>query len=147
VVIASRYMKGGAAPGWGLGRRAVSRGANILTKIFLRVPVADATSGYRILSSRLIRGLLEKDVSSKGYAFQVQSLYVYKKLGCRFAEVPFEFETRKAGKTKLSWKEIFRFGGSVIRTGIIGVKNKQTRTLGSSSSNDPVVVTLKKKTL
>ncbi len=147
VVLASRYIAGGGAENWGFGRRLVSKGANVLTKIFLSVPVADATSGYRLMSSRIVKGLLQKNVSSKGYAFQVQSLYVYKKLGSSFAEVPYEFGTRKAGKTKLNWKEIIRFAGSVIRTGILGVGNKQSDAIESYSSNDSLEVLVEKRAL
>jgi dolichol-phosphate mannosyltransferase len=125
VVIASRYVTGGGSRDWSLGRRFVSKGANLLAKVFLRVPVADATSGYRLISKKFVHSLLSRKVSSKGYAFQVESLYVYKKSGASFAEVPFEFEVRRAGKTKLSSKEIFRFALTVIRTGIFGVKESK----------------------
>ena len=143
VVIASRYVKGGGASEWSIGRKLVSKGANILTKLFLRAPVSDATSGFRILSSSLVKGLLQKEVSSKGYAFQVESLYVYKKLGASFAEVPFEFEVRRAGKTKLSWKEILRFAKSVIKTGVFGVKDRPL-PLEAASEIDPMQVSVER---
>jgi len=125
VVVASRYIPGGGASDWSLGRRIVSRGANLLTKIFLRVPVKDATSGYRLISQRAINGMFEYQLSSKGYSFQVESLYVYKKLGMTFAEVPYNFETRKAGETKLNTKEMWRFFRTTIKTGIFGLKKKK----------------------
>ncbi|HZW57482.1 MAG TPA: polyprenol monophosphomannose synthase [Nitrososphaerales archaeon] len=127
VVLASRYVKGGGSEGWSLGRRLISRGANLLSKVFLRVPVADSTTGFRVLSQRVVRALLEHDLSAKGYAFQVESLYVYKKVTAKFAEVPYSFGTRKAGKTKLDWKEVFRFASVTIRTGLFGVKKKKRR--------------------
>jgi dolichol-phosphate mannosyltransferase len=122
VVLASRYVGGGSAEGLSVSRKVVSKGANILTKIFLRLPVKDATSGFRIIRSRAARGLLDYKVSAKGYAFQVESLYIYKKLGMTFSEVPFSFEERKAGNTKLNSKEILRFVVTTIQTGIFGVK-------------------------
>ena len=124
VVIASRYIEGGGSKDWTLGRRMVSRGANLLTKLFLRIPVADSTSGYRVISRRAIEGLFEYHVSSKGYSFQVESLYAYKKSGMTFAEVPYKFEVRRAGKTKLSKKEMWQFAKTTIRTGILGLKKK-----------------------
>ncbi len=39
VVVASRYIPGGGATDWSFSRRLVSKGANLLTRIFLRVPV------------------------------------------------------------------------------------------------------------
>ena len=128
VVLASRYVEGGGSEGWSLGRRVISRGANLLSRLFLRVPVADSTTGYRVLSERVVRALLDHELSAKGYAFQVESLYVYKKVGARFAEVPYSFGTRKAGKTKLDWKEILRFASVTIRTGVLGVKRGKRTT-------------------
>jgi dolichol-phosphate mannosyltransferase len=125
VVVASRYIPGGGATDWSLGRRLVSRGANLLTKIFLRVPVKDATSGYRLISQRAINGLFEFQLSSKGYSFQVESLYAYKKLGMTFAEVPYQFEIRRAGETKLNTKEMWRFFRTTVKTGILGLKKKK----------------------
>lgn len=122
VVLGSRYIGGGSAEGLSVSRKVVSKGANILTKIFLRLPVKDATSGFRIIRSRAARGLLDYKVSAKGYAFQVESLYIYKKLGMTFSEVPFSFEERKAGNTKLNSKEILRFVVTTIQTGIFGIK-------------------------
>ncbi|MDG7000971.1 MAG: polyprenol monophosphomannose synthase [Nitrososphaerota archaeon] len=122
VVIASRYVKGGGAADWTFGRKLVSRGANLLTKIFLRIPVKDSTSGYRILSRKAIDALLGYRVSSKGYSFQVESLYAYKKSGMSFAEVPYNFEIRRSGRTKLNRKEMWTFAKTTIRTGIFGLK-------------------------
>jgi dolichol-phosphate mannosyltransferase len=124
VVIGSRYAKGGGSKDWTLGRRLVSRGANILTKVFLRTPVADSTSGYRVISRKAVESLFEYKVSSKGYSFQVESLYAYKKSGMTFAEVPYMFEIRKSGKTKLNKKEMWQFAKTTIRTGILGLKKK-----------------------
>jgi dolichol-phosphate mannosyltransferase len=124
VVVASRYVAGGGANDWSLGRRIVSRGANLLTRIFLRVPVADATSGFRLLSRKAIDGLFTYKLSSKGYSFQVESLYVYKKLKLSFTEVPYKFEVRRAGETKLNTKEMWRFAKTTIKTGIVGLKKK-----------------------
>ncbi len=125
VVVASRYVKGGSSTDWSFSRLMVSRGANLLTRIFLRVPVKDATSGFRLISQRAIKGLFTYKVSSKGYSFQVESLYAYKKLKMTFAEVPYKFETRKAGETKLNTKEIWRFFRTTVKTGILGLKKKQ----------------------
>lgn len=128
VVVASRYIPGGGAVDWSLSRRIVSRGANLLTRIFLRVPVRDATSGYRLISQRAINGLFEYQLSSKGYSFQVESLYAYKKLKMTFAEVPYKFEIRKAGETKLNTKEIWRFFWTTVKVGVFGLKKKQQRS-------------------
>ena len=126
VVVASRYVAGGGAADWSFGRRMVSRGANLLTKVFLRTPVKDSTSGYRVLSRKAVEALFGYDVSSKGYSFQVESLYAYKKAGMTFAEVPYTFEIRRAGKTKLNRKEMWQFAKTTVRTGIFGLKKSRS---------------------
>ena len=124
VVVASRYVRGGGSANWSLSRRILSKAANILTKLFLRIPVSDSTSGFRVLSRPAVEALLSYRVSSKGYSFQVESLYAYKKSGMTFAEVPYVFQIRQAGKTKLNWKEVVRFAGITIKTGVLGLKKK-----------------------
>ncbi len=134
VVIASRYVSGGGSKGWSLSRRIVSKGANILARACIHVPVSDATSGFRVLSSRAIRGLLESKISTKGYAFQIESLYVYRKMGMTFAEVPYVFEERKAGETKLRFKEMLRFASLALRLGIFGMKVDSRKSSSLTSS-------------
>lgn len=122
VVVASRYVEGGGAADWTFGRRLVSRAANLLTRIFLRLPVRDSTSGFRILSRRAVNALFDYKVSSKGYSFQVESLYAYKKARMTFAEIPYNFEIRKSGKTKLNKREMWTFAKTTITTGIFGLE-------------------------
>lgn len=140
VVLASRYIRGGNADGLSFSRKIVSKGANALARLLLRIPVKDATTGYRVISSNAARGLLDYAVSAKGYAFQVESLYVYKKLGMSFTEVPFTFESRKSGSTKLNSKEIFRFFGTALRTGIFGVKRAPNMPLGGVKGDTPQAI-------
>ncbi len=134
VVVASRYVKGGGSVGWSLGRRIVSRSANYLARICVRAPIVDSTSGFRILSLKAIKGLLETRLSTKGYAFQIESLYLYKKMNLTFSEVPYLFEERKSGKTKLDWKEMVRFAGTAIRLGIFGMNARRDQLKKSSLS-------------
>jgi dolichol-phosphate mannosyltransferase len=129
VVVASRYISGGGSTGWSLRRRIVSRGANLLSRTFIRAPVKDSTSGFRLISAKAVKGLMELRLSSKGYAFQVETLYAYRKLGMTFAEVPYTFEERKSGETKLKWKEMIRFAGTAIRLGIFGMKKKKQESV------------------
>jgi dolichol-phosphate mannosyltransferase len=133
VVLASRYVEGGSPEGLFFTRKIISKGANVLTRIFLRLPVKDATTGFRIISAKAASALFEFELSATGYAFQVQSLYIYKKVGMNFTEVPFSFGTRKSGKTKLDRKEIFRFAEITVKTGIFGLRKKNVSRSEASS--------------
>lgn len=121
VIVASRYIEGGGSVKWSMSRRIVSKSANFLTRICVRAPVIDSTSGFRLISKRAIKGLLQTKLSARGYAFQIESLYVYRKLGMTFSEVPYVFEERKSGETKLRWKEMARFAGTAVRLGLFGL--------------------------
>src|SRR4030095_8193256 len=47
VAIGSRYVRGGGTRGWPLRRRIISRVANSLARILLRVPIRDFTGGFK----------------------------------------------------------------------------------------------------
>lgn len=137
VVIASRYIENGGSFGWSPIRKLVSKIANLLSSNFIRAPVSDSTSGFRILSSRAIKSLLKYEMTSAGYAFQVESLYIYKKHRMSFAEIPFIFECRRAGRTKLHLREMLAFLIMLGKVGLLGrvqLKNS-SKTPSISDSN------------
>src|SRR5207245_623002 len=47
VMIGSRYVAGGGVVNWPLSRRFMSRGINLLVRCLFRLPVRDASGGYR----------------------------------------------------------------------------------------------------
>jgi dolichol-phosphate mannosyltransferase len=108
VAVASRYVKGGGSRGWGFARRLVSKGANWQTRTFLGLGVKDCTSGFRAYKKRAVQKLLSAKVPTSGFEFQVIALHALKD-GMKMVEVPFIFEVRKAGESKLGIKDIVRF--------------------------------------
>ena len=114
-VIASRYIHdGGVDPGWPLHRRITSKGANMLARAILGIKSKDVTSGFRAYRISIVKELMAKRLSSKGYEFQVETLYVVSKLTARIEEIPFQFKNRMDGKSKLTLKEIMRFLKTII---------------------------------
>ena len=120
VAIASRYVKGGSTVGWPWRRKLVSRGANTLVRLFLRIGIKDVTSGYRALSKRSVAELLRSELRSEGYAFLLESIYRLSLLGYRAKEVPFIYQSRKVGRTKLSTKETLDYLFHLLRLAIKG---------------------------
>jgi dolichol-phosphate mannosyltransferase len=108
VAVASRYVEGGGSSGWSKWRRMLSRGANAYARTLLRLPVRDATSGFRAYTSRATEELARSRLPAKGFEFQVAALYHLKR-SCRIVEVPYVFVTRKAGKSKLRLWDALRF--------------------------------------
>jgi dolichol-phosphate mannosyltransferase len=108
VAIASRYVKGGGSRGWGSIRRLVSKGANWQTRTFLGLGVKDCTSGFRAYRKRAAQKLINSKVPTSGFEFQVIALHALKD-DMKMVEVPYTFEVRKAGESKLGLKDIVRF--------------------------------------
>ena len=70
MVTGTRYVGTGGVFGWDLKRKAVSRGANLLTQILLRPGVSDLTGSFRLYKKKVLQTLVDSCVS-KGYVFQV----------------------------------------------------------------------------
>ena len=114
LVVGSRYVEGGEIHGWGLHRKAMSRGANILARVFTNVPSKDCTSGFRCYGAELVREVLP-DLDSVGFEIQMEILSKAANRGLNLVEKPITFRERVEGKSKLRLWEIFRFTRRVIQ--------------------------------
>jgi dolichol-phosphate mannosyltransferase len=105
LVIGSRYVPGGSVdPDWAWRRKALSWTANrIVVRSVLRIPVRDATTGYRLWRREALARVDPKArVKSNGYGFLAEMAYLAHHLGCRIHEVPIHFRERDAGKSKMT---------------------------------------------
>jgi len=102
-VIGSRYIPGGSIPHWPFHRRALSRYGNLYTRFALRMPVTDATSGYRAYTADIVRDIDLVNTKANGYGFQIELAYRVSQLGGDIREVPIIFTDRVRGKSKMSW--------------------------------------------
>lgn len=105
IVVASRFIKGGAILGRRILRRFISRVAILIGNIFIPKAVKiikDPMSGYFILRRRVVRG---KTFSPIGYKILLEVLVKgdYKKV----IEVPYIFEERPKGGSKAGIKQYF----------------------------------------
>ncbi len=114
VAIASRHVKGGSFKGLNMRRKMISRGASWLSRTILGLDVRDTTTGFKALSRRAVEVILEHPPRSNGFIFQVESLYVLKKSGFKMVEVPFTFEERAKGASKMGAGEIWEFFFGVL---------------------------------
>ena len=106
VVIGSRYVQGGSVDErWGVGRKLLSWWANsVYVRLILRTPIKDATGGFRLWRTDVLRGMDLDRIRSNGYVFQVETAYVAERLGYRIAEVPIHFPDRRLGQSKMSFR-------------------------------------------
>jgi len=102
LVLGSRYVPGGSVLDWPPHRLALSRLGNLYTRWALRLPLADATGGFRAARMELIIALPFDQVASQGYCFQVDWAWRAVRSGARVVEVPITFSERTAGRSKMS---------------------------------------------
>jgi dolichol-phosphate mannosyltransferase len=102
LVLGSRYVPGGGVRNWGLARRAISRGASFYTGLFLHMGVKDPTGGFKCFRRRVLETIDLARITSKGYAFQIETTYLAKRAGFRVVEVPITFADRVEGHSKMS---------------------------------------------
>ena len=104
VAMGSRYVPGGSVDKqWPLWRKELSAFGNSYARAILRLPVNDATGGFRIWRRAALEGMPLERVQSNGYAFQIEMAYIAYKLGYTFDEVPFYFADRRWGTSKMSF--------------------------------------------
>ena len=68
--------------------------------------------------------LINYDVKSNGFSYLIESIYLFHKKKLKIKEIPFIFQERSIGKTKLSSFEILRFLLSIFHLLIYGIKEK-----------------------
>ncbi len=102
LVLGSRYVPGGQVEDWPAHRLLLSRVGNLYTRWALRLPLTDATGGYRAARAELIDRLPFADVASQGYCFQVDWAWRAHRSGARVVEVPITFTERARGRSKMS---------------------------------------------
>ena len=115
LAVGSRWIPGGAVVGWGPSRFVLSRGANWYCRALLRIPVRDATSGFRCYTRDLLEKIGLSAVLSEGYSFQIEMVYRALRLGYRVVEIPIRFEDRTQGSSKVSRGEVTKALGTVLR--------------------------------
>ncbi len=102
LVLGSRYVDGGEVVNWPRSREVLSRGGNLYTRVLLRLPLKDATGGYRAYRRTVLDSLPLGEISSQGYCFQVDLAWQTWRLGYRVVEVPITFVERERGESKMS---------------------------------------------
>jgi len=102
VVIGSRYAEGGGTRNWGLVRRAVSRFGCLYAQVILGMRVKDSTAGFKCYGRAVLEAIDLDRIDSKGYAFQIETVYRALRKGFRVVEVPIRFTDREEGSSKMS---------------------------------------------
>ena len=122
LVVASRYVKGGNTRGWTLKRKVVSKCGAIIAKLGLHVRIKDPMSGFFAFKRGIVNGL---SFDALGYKFLLELLVKADK-NITIREIPYTFENRKLGKSKLD-ASLFKTGTEYLRAVWKLYKSKRLR--------------------
>lgn len=104
VVVGSRYMLKDSLEGWNLFRKCLTLAGHSMTKYLLKMPY-DATGAFRLYHLDRIPEYAFENVSSKGYSFFFESLYILHLNSCSIKEIPIKLPPRTYGHSKMRMKD------------------------------------------
>lgn len=113
VVIGSRYVAGGNIDGFSKDRLLLSSTANAYLRGMTGLRVKDITAGFVGYRAEFLRCIPFQNITSNGYAFQIEMKWLCSRAGARMREVPITFVDRSRGHSKMSantMAEAFVFG-------------------------------------
>ena len=104
IVIASRYVKGGAIKDWSLKRKLLSEVGSKIAKTGLGVKTSDPLSGFFAFKRNILRGL---KFDAIGYKMLLEILVKTK--GTKVTEIPYIFKDRELGSSKFGISTMFEY--------------------------------------
>lgn len=117
LVVGSRFMPGSRLDYHGI-RGFVSRYANVLAALVLRMPLTEYTTSLKAAKlARVPEGLIET-IENDGYSYQVACVSRLVRAGLKVTEIPIHFRDRHAGVSKISKWEAFYGVVNLLRLGI-----------------------------
>ena len=108
IAVASRYIKGGKIQGWSLKRKLMSKFATLIAKKGLGIDTKDPMSGFFAFKRNIIK---ELNIDAIGYKILLEILVKTK--GVSIKEIPYTFQDRELGSSKLGIKTILDYYRSV----------------------------------
>ena len=108
IAVASRYIQGGKIQGWSLKRKLMSKFATLIAKKGLGVNTKDPMSGFFAFKRSIIK---ELNFDAIGYKILLE--IIVKTKGVNIKEIPYTFQDREFGSSKLGLKTILDYYKSV----------------------------------
>jgi len=104
VVICSRLVPGGGEKGRPPHRRWITLAANLYLRLLLGLPARDCTTGYRGFRREVLDEVPWDSIGSEGPSIVQEILFIAARKKFRVEEIPFVFEERHAGSSKLGMR-------------------------------------------
>ncbi|HEY4101428.1 MAG TPA: polyprenol monophosphomannose synthase [Gemmatimonadales bacterium] len=102
LIIGSRYASGVNVINWPMSRLLLSWFANKYARWITRLPLTDATGGFKCFRREVLAAIPFDKVRSNGYAFQIEMTFRAWKKGFRLTELPIIFTDRSEGHSKMN---------------------------------------------
>lgn len=115
LVSGSRYLHGISVVNWDIKRLILSKMATAYVRLITRMPLTDATTGFKCWRREALESIGLGEIFSNGYLFQIETTYRAFRKGFKIVEVPIIFVERKHGKSKMDWKIIWEAVWGVLR--------------------------------
>ena len=113
VAIGSRYVRGGGTVNWGIGRKILSRGGSLYSRLILGANIRDFTGGFNGWRRNVLEGVHYPSLRSDGYSFQIELKYRAYLKGFKIQEFPIIFVDRKVGASKMNRRIVIEALGRV----------------------------------
>ncbi len=113
VAIGSRYVSGVNIVNWPMARLLMSFFASKYVKFITRMPIHDATAGFKCYKREVLETIKFNKIQFVGYAFQIEMKFKAWKYGFKIIEVPVIFTDRTEGESKMS--------SGIFKEAVIGV--------------------------
>lgn len=115
LTIGSRWTRGGASPGTGAVRSALSRLGNASVKAVTGARgVSDSTTSFRVYDPEVVRLLLDEELPTETYGFFSAMVAVVQAHGFAVDEVPITFRPRYSGPGDPDGADIREFAGNLL---------------------------------
>lgn len=111
--IGSRYVKGVNVVNWPMSRVLLSYFASVYVRFVTRMPIQDATAGFKCYKRTTLQKINLDKINFVGYAFQIEMKFKVWRFKMSIVEVPVIFTDRTEGQSKMS--------GGIIKEAIFGV--------------------------
>ncbi len=108
MVVASRYITGGQINGWNKKRKLLSKVATMIAKKGLGVKTNDPMSGFFAFKKGILKGL---NFDAIGFKILLEILVKKRELSVK--EIPYTFQNRTFGSSKLDFSIILNYFKSV----------------------------------
>jgi dolichol-phosphate mannosyltransferase len=107
IVVGSRYIEGGGLGDWRGHRILISRVASMMSRVVTRVDLKDPMSGFFVIRRTAFMGAV-RNLSTIGFKILLD-LFASSPKAMTFREVPYQFRSRTAGRSKLDLPAVWGY--------------------------------------